>query len=377
VSAVSDRLPTFPWDRLEPYKTTARAHPGGIVDLSVGTPVDPVPEPIQKALVAAADSPGYPTVWGTPELRNAITGWVERRLGAREVTHRHVLPIVGSKELVAWLPTQLGLGPGDRVAYPRLAYPTYEVGARLARADYESYDDPTELDPEGLKLLWLNSPSNPTGRVLSKDELTRIVAWAREHGVLVLSDECYIELGWEADPVSVLHPDVCGGSYDGIVSVHSLSKRSNLAGYRAAFLAGDPAVLGPLLEIRKHGGMMTSAPTQAAVVAALGDDEHVHEQRERYAARRTLLRDALLGHGFRIEHSEASLYLWATRDESCWDTVAHLAERGILVAPGDFYGPAGDRFVRVALTATDERVAAAVERLQASPAPSGPLRPGP
>ncbi|MET9890834.1 bifunctional succinyldiaminopimelate transaminase/glutamate-prephenate aminotransferase [Streptomyces sp. NPDC006465] len=367
MSAVSDRLPTFPWDKLEPYKATAAAHPGGIVDLSVGTPVDPVPELIQKALVAAADSPGYPTVWGTPELRDALTGWVERRLGARDVTHRHVLPIVGSKELVAWLPTQLGLGPGDKVAYPRLAYPTYEVGARLARADHVVYDDPTELDPTGLKLLWLNSPSNPTGKVLSAADLTRIVAWAREHGILVFSDECYLELGWEADPVSVLHPDVCGGSYEGIVSVHSLSKRSNLAGYRAAFLAGDPAVLGELLAIRKHGGMMTSAPTQAAVVAALSDDTHVREQRDRYAARRTALRDALLDHGFRIEHSEASLYLWATRDESCWSTVAHLADLGILVAPGDFYGAAGEKFVRVALTASDERVAAAVERLRRAP----------
>ncbi|MFI6353195.1 bifunctional succinyldiaminopimelate transaminase/glutamate-prephenate aminotransferase [Streptomyces sp. NPDC050743] len=365
MSAVSDRLPTFPWDKLEPYKKTAAAHPDGIVDLSVGTPVDPVPELIQKALIDAADSPGYPTVWGTPALRDAITGWLERRLGARGVTHRHVLPVVGSKELVAWLPTQLGLGPGDKVAYPRLAYPTYEVGARLARADYEVYDDPRDLDSAGLRLLWLNSPSNPTGKVLSKQELTDIVAWAREHGVLLFSDECYLELGWEADPVSVLHPDVNGGSYDGIVAVHSLSKRSNLAGYRAAFVAGDPAVLGPLLEIRKHGGMMTSAPTQAAVVAALGDDAHVHEQRERYAARRDALRAALLGHGFRIEHSEASLYLWATRDESCWRTVAHLADLGILVAPGDFYGEAGEKFVRVALTATDERVRAAVSRLTA------------
>ncbi len=361
--SLRDRLPIFPWDRLEPYKKTAAAHQEGIVDLSVGTPVDPVPELIQKALIAAADSPGYPTVWGTPELRDAITGWAERRLGARGITHRHVLPIVGSKELVAWLPTQLGLGPGDKVAFPRLAYPTYEVGARLARADHEAYDDPTDLDPANLRLLWLNSPSNPTGKVLGKEELTRIVAWAREHGVLLFSDECYLELGWEADPVSVLHPDVNGGSHEGIVAVHSLSKRSNLAGYRAAFLAGDPAVLGPLLEIRKHGGMMTSAPTQAAVVAALGDDTHVREQRERYAARRAALRQALLSHGFRIEHSEASLYLWATRDEYCWDTVSHLAERGILVAPGDFYGPAGEKFVRVALTATDERIAAAVARL--------------
>ncbi|GHA44114.1 MULTISPECIES: bifunctional succinyldiaminopimelate transaminase/glutamate-prephenate aminotransferase [Streptomyces] len=365
MSAVSDRLPTFPWDKLEPYKKTAAAHPDGIVDLSVGTPVDPVPELVQKALIDAADSPGYPTVWGTPALRDAITGWLERRLGARGVTHRHVLPVVGSKELVAWLPTQLGLGPGDKVAYPRLAYPTYEVGARLARAEYEVYDDPRDLDPAGLKLLWLNSPSNPTGKVLSRQELTDIVAWARAHDVLVFSDECYLELGWEADPVSVLHPDVNGGSYDGIVAVHSLSKRSNLAGYRAAFAAGDPAVLGPLLEIRKHGGMMTSAPTQAAVVAALGDDAHVHEQRERYAARRAALRAALLADGFRIEHSEASLYLWATRGESCWTTVAHLADRGILVAPGDFYGEAGKNHVRVAFTATDERVRAAVARLSA------------
>ena len=360
---VSHLLPTFPWDRLEPYKATASAHPDGIVDLSVGTPVDSVPELVQAALSAAADSPGYPTVWGTPALRDALVGWTERRLGASGLTHHHVLPLVGSKELVASLPTQLGLGPGDRVAYPRLAYPTYEVGARLARADYVVYDDPWELDPAGLKLLWLNSPSNPTGRVLTAAELRRTVAWAREHGVLVVSDECYLELGWDAEPVSVLHPEVCGGSYDGLVAVHSLSKRSNLAGYRAAFLAGDPAVLGELLEIRKHSGLMVPAPVQAATVAALADTAHVAEQRERYARRRAALRGALEAYGFRIEHSEASLYLWATRDEPCWDTVADLAKHGVLVAPGEFYGEAGARFVRVAFTATDERVRAAVQRL--------------
>ncbi|MET9639690.1 MULTISPECIES: succinyldiaminopimelate transaminase [Streptomyces] len=364
MAAVSDRLPAFPWDKLEPYKKTAAAHPDGIVDLSVGTPVDPVPELIRQALIDAADSPGYPTVWGTAALRDAITGWLRGRLGASAAEHRNVLPVVGSKELVAWLPTQLGLGAGDQVAYPRLAYPTYEVGARLCGAEPVVYDDPTaDLDPARVKLLWLNSPSNPTGKVLAKDELVRIVAWAREHGILLFSDECYLELGWEAEPVSVLHDDVCGGSYEGIVAVHSLSKRSNLAGYRAAFVAGDADVLRELLEIRKHGGMMTPAPVQAATVAALGDDRHVAEQRERYAARRTALRAALEAHGFRVEHSEASLYLWVTRDEPCWDTVAHLAELGILVAPGDFYGEAGARFVRVALTATDERVEAAVKRL--------------
>ncbi|KDQ69328.1 succinyldiaminopimelate transaminase [Streptomyces halstedii] len=360
---VSSRLPVFPWDKLVPYKSTAAAHPDGVVDLSVGTPVDPVPELIRRALVSAADSPGYPTVWGTEALRDALTGWAGRRLGAAGLEHANVLPVVGSKELVAWLPTQLGLGAGDKVAHPRLAYPTYEVGARLCGAEPVAYDDPTELDPTGLRLLWLNSPSNPTGRVLSREELTRTVAWAREHGVLVFSDECYLELGWEAEPVSVLHPDVCGGTYEGLVAVHSLSKRSNLAGYRAAFVLGDAAVLGELLQIRKHGGMMIPAPVQAATVAALGDDTHVAEQRARYARRRTVLRAALEGHGFRVEHSEAGLYLWATRDEPCWETVAHLARLGILVAPGDFYGQAGDRFVRVAVTATDERVDAAVERL--------------
>ncbi|MEU8772709.1 succinyldiaminopimelate transaminase [Streptomyces sp. NPDC048606] len=363
MAAVSDRLPAFPWDKLEPYKATAAAHADGIVDLSVGTPVDPVPALVRRALTDAADSPGYPTVWGTPALRDAITGWLRDRLGASAAGHRNVLPVVGSKELVAWLPTQLGLGAGDKVAYPRLAYPTYEVGARLCGAEPVVYDDPTGLDPTGVRLLWLNSPSNPTGKVLPKEELIRVVAWAREHGILLFSDECYLELGWEAEPVSVLHDDVCGGSYEGIVAVHSLSKRSNLAGYRAAFIAGDADVLGELLEIRKHGGMMTPAPVQAAVVAALGDDEHVHEQRARYAARRDALRTALEAHGFRVEHSEASLYLWVTRDEPCWDTVAHLASLGILVAPGDFYGEAGASFVRVAFTATDERVAAAVKRL--------------
>lgn len=363
-SAVSARLPVFPWDRLEPYKATASAHPDGIVDLSVGTPVDPVPDLVQRALAGAADSPGYPTVWGTSALRDAIVDWCARRTGAVGLDHRGVLPVIGSKELVAALPGQLGLGPGDRVAYPEPAYPTYEVGARVARAEPVPYrGSPTALDPSGLRLLWLNSPANPTGRVLDLAELRAIVRWARRHGVLVVSDECYLELGWDAEPVSVLHPDVCGDSHHGLVAVHSLSKRSNLAGYRAAFLAGDAEVIGELLAVRKHAGMMLPAPVQAAMAVALGDQDHVTEQRARYAARRAALRAALTARGFAVEHSEASLYLWATRHEPCWDTVAELSKLGILVAPGDFYGAAGERFVRVAFTATDERVASAVARL--------------
>ena len=207
-----------------------------------------------------------------------------------------------------------------------------------------------------MPLVWLNTPANPTGRVLPVEHLRKVVTWARERGAVVAVDECYLECAWETEPVSVLDPAVNGGSLDSILAVHSLSKRSNLAGYRAAFVAGDPAIVSALREVRRHSGLMVPVPVQAAMEAALDDDGHIEEQRQRYHERRGLLRRALEGAGFRIDHSEASLYLWVTRDEPCMDTVAWLAERGILVAPGDFYGPAGARHVRVALTATDERV---------------------
>jgi succinyldiaminopimelate transaminase len=213
----------------------------------------------------------------------------------------------------------------------------------------------------------VNSPSNPTGRVLPAEHLRKVVAWARERGAVVASDECYISLGWEASPVSVLHPDVCGPSRDGVLAVHSLSKRSNLAGYRAGFVTGDPALVAGLLAVRKQAGMIMPGPVQAAMTAALDDDAHALEQFRRYAARRSQLRAALEPAGWRIDHSEAGLYLWATHPAcDCWSAAELLAaEGGILVAPGELYGPAGKRHVRVALTATDERIAAAAKRLAA------------
>ncbi len=353
----------FPWDRLAPYGAVAREHPGGVVDLSIGTPVDPTPSVVQAALAAAADSPGYPLTIGTPALREALVAWVSA-LGT-PVTAAQVVPSIGSKETVSLLPSLLGLAPGSQVLLPSLAYPTYDVGARLAGCVPVATDDPTAHDPSGVALVWVNSPSNPTGEVLTAERLRGIVAWGREHGVLVASDECYLELGWDVEPVSVLHPSVSGGSAEGVLAVHSLSKRSNLAGYRAASVAGDGEAVAALVEARKHLGLLMPGPVQAAMVAALGDHTHVAAQRAVYAARRALLLPAVRAAGFSVEHSEAGLYLWCTRGEPCWETVAALAAVGVLVAPGEFYGAAGASYVRFALTATDERIAAACERLAA------------
>jgi succinyldiaminopimelate transaminase len=362
-AVTSPRLPEFPWDSLAPAKARAASHPGGLVDLSVGTPVDPVPGVIRAALAAdAAQAPGYPPTWGTPRLREAVVAAMARRHGVSGLSPEAVLPTIGSKELVAWLPTLLGLKPDDLVVLPELAYPTYEVGARLAGARWVRSDSVVALGPRRVRLVWINSPSNPTGRVLPPEHLRKVVDWARERGALVASDECYLALS-DVESVSVLHPEVSGGSPEGLLAVHSLSKSSNLAGYRAGFVTGDPRLMAELLEVRKHAGMMVPRPVQAAMVAALGDDEHVRVQRSRYRARRERMRAALSAFGLRIEHSEAGLYLWATAGEPCRVTVHRLAERGVLVAPGEFYGPAGARHVRVAVTATDERIDEAARRL--------------
>ncbi|TQK70197.1 succinyldiaminopimelate transaminase [Nocardioides sp. SLBN-35] len=366
LGAVSGRLPDFPWDKLPQYAAQAREHDDGIVDLSIGTPVDPTPEVARAALAQAADSPGYPLTIGTPEVRRSVVDWLAGTHGVTGLGLDQVLPLIGSKEFIASLPTYLGLGPGDLIGYPALAYPTYEVGAALVGAKALATDALTTFGPETPKLLWVNSPSNPSGRVLPKEHLKKVVDWCRERGVLLVSDECYLDCVWEGEALSVLHPDISGGSAEGILVVHSLSKRSNLAGYRCAFVAGDRDVIAELLAVRKNLGLMMPAPQQHAMAAVLGDEAHVKEQHERYRARRTTLRAALEAAGYTIDHSEASLYLWTTKGPDgpdCWQMVADLAAQGILVAPGAFYGAAGSHHVRVALTATDERIAAAAARL--------------
>ncbi len=358
-------LPDFPWDALVPFGETARAHPDGIVDLSVGSPVDPTPQLVRDALVAATDAHAYPTTIGTTALQEAIVAWYARRRGV-DVERANVLPTVGSKELVALLPTLLGLRAGDVVVHPRAAYPSYAVGAAIVGATALPSDEPDEW-PAETRLVWLNSPGNPDGRVHSIEFLRRAVARARELGAVIANDECYAELGWNGEAVpSILDRRIIGDSRRLTLSVYSLSKQSNLAGYRAAFIAGCSDLVGELTQARKHAGLMVPAPVQAAMVAALSDDAHVAAQKERYRARRDRLVPALEGAGFRIDESAAGLYLWATRGEDSWATVAALADLGILVAPGAFYGDAGRAHVRVALTATDERVDAAAARLETS-----------
>ncbi|WP_291044735.1 succinyldiaminopimelate transaminase [Herbiconiux sp.] len=363
-------LPDYPWDQMEPYAATARAHPGGIVDLSIGSPVDPTPELVRSALAAATDAHAYPLTAGSVPLRTAIVSWWERRRGVTGLTEANVLPTIGSKEFVAWLPFMLGLGDGDVVVHPLAAYPTYAIGAQLAGATAVAADDP-ESWPTDTKLVWLNSPGNPDGRVLSVAELQAAVARARSLGAVIVGDECYAELGWDGpwanSPVpSLLEPRVTGGDLTGVLAAYSLSKQSNLAGYRAAFAAGDAALISRLLTVRKHAGMIPPAPVQAAMVAALGDDAHVAAQKELYRARRSVLRPALEAAGLRIDRSEAGLYLWATEGRDGWETIGRLASLGILAGPGHFYGSSYPGHVRFSLTATDERIAAAASRLSES-----------
>jgi len=349
------KLPDFPWDALAPYGAIAKKHPQGAIDLSVGTPVDPTPEFIQRAFQEAANSPSYPVTVGTPELRDAITAWAKKYLGASG--DFGVLPLIGSKEFVAWLPTFI---EAQSVLYPDVAYPTYLVGSLLA----EATATPVSLDATGwpqADMAWVNSPSNPTGRVHSESEFKAAIDWSRKNKSVVVSDECYLEFGDSVKPTSILN--YTGGDNTNILAVFSLSKRSSMAGYRAAFIVGDPALIARILEVRKHAGMMVPLPVQVAMVAALSDEEHVAQQRARYNARRAILAPALRAAGFTIENSEAGLYIWATRNENCWDSVSWLAELGIIATPGIFYGDLGASYIRIAMTATDAQISEAAARI--------------
>jgi succinyldiaminopimelate transaminase len=364
-----DRLPEYPWEQLKPYSAKAALHERGAVDLSVGSPVDPTPSIIQDALSDSSNAPGYPSTGGSSEFKNAVVEWFARRRGVPGLKPEQVMPTIGSKELISFLPLLMGLGPGDVVVQPKVAYTAYVVGAALCGAEIISEDDPAKW-PANAKLIWINSPGNPDGRVLDVDELKAAVDRARELGALLASDECYAELGWDewSDKLipSALDPRVCGDSHEGILVCYSLSKQSNLAGYRAAFAVGEASLVKGLVNLRMHSGLNTPAPTQKVMTVALGDYEHVAVEKELYRERREILLAAVRGYGFELSDSQAGLYLWATLGENCWKTVDRMAELGIVVVPGTFYGEHSTQHVRFSLTATDDKIEEAANRLRSA-----------
>lgn len=337
---------------MAPYGEKAKKYPGGFIDLSQGTPVDPTPTFIQEALTKASNSPSYPLTAGSSQLKDAIRAWATLNLGA--TGEFDVLPVIGSKEFVALLPTFL---QSKTVLYPKIAYPTYLVGALMASAKAI----PVEIDAKSwptADLAWINSPSNPTGQVQSDSEILATINWARNNGSVIASDECYLSFSKEAKSILSL----TGGNNEGVLAVHSLSKRSNLAGYRAAFVIGDSKLIDQIRQIRKHAGLIVPLPVQQAMIAALSDNNHAIEQAERYEKRRTKLITALSKAGFTIEHSQAGLYIWCSKNEDCYKTVDWFANLGVLVTPGSFYG--SEKFIRIALTATDESIDLVVERIK-------------
>jgi succinyldiaminopimelate transaminase len=368
--------PPYPYDRLRALERLADSLPGGVVDCSVGTPCDPVPEvAVAAAAAALPNAMGYPASAGSAALREAAAGWIRRRFGVA-VEAAHVGACVGTKELVASLPHLLRLrNPRrDTILYPAVAYPSYEMGAILAgcRAVPVALDSQWHLDlssiaaedAERALLLWVNEPGNPTSSVATGEQLTATAAWARAHGIVVASDECYAE--YAPEPATIL-----SSGLDDVLAMHSLSKRSNLAGMRVGFYAGDEELVEFLVETRKHAGLMAPVPMQAAAVAALGDDDHVSVQRARYAERRAFALDALAPLGLVHDGGPCSFYLWLRDEQGAddgWEIAAKLAQTaGLLVAPGDLYGPVGADHVRVALVQPRERFELAFDRLAHAP----------
>ena len=364
--------PPYPYERLDALKRLADSLPGGVVDCSIGTPCDPVPEvALRAAADALASSNGYPPSAGTAALRNAAAAWIDRRFGVI-VESANIGACVGTKELVASLPHLLRLRDPlrDTVLYPAIAYPSYEMGAVLAGCRavpvpldaqwHLDLDAITDADAKRALVVWINEPGNPSSSVADDAYFARVAAWARAHGVTVASDECYCE--FSPAPATVL-----AHGLDGVLAMHSVSKRSNLAGMRVGFYAGDPDLVTYLVETRKHAGLMAPTMVQAAAAAALGDDAHVDVQRRRYAERRDLVRDALAPYGLVHDGGETTFYLWMRTTDGAddgWEIAARLAhEAGLLVSPGDLYGALGADHVRIALVQPRERLELALDRL--------------
>jgi succinyldiaminopimelate transaminase len=367
-TGVSFTPPPYPYERLDVLRKLAAAHEGGPIECSIGTPIDAPPDAVLQELAKGTGARGYPTSQGSPDFRDAAASWMQRRFGVTVLTN-DVAACIGTKEFVGTLAGYLHLRAPERdtVLYPSISYPTYAMGATLAglrpipvkmrdgRLDLES------IDPDDVRralVLWSNSPSNPTGYL---DDLETIAEWGRRHDVPIASDECYAEFTWAGPPRSILEHGT-----DGVLAVHSSSKRSNLAGIRAGFYAGDEELVGFLKSVRQHAGFMVPAPIQAAVAVAYGDDEHVNIQRERYRNRLAMMSEALEDFGVDAPMPEGAFYLWCSKEGlDGWALARELAERSALVvSPGELYGEDGRDFVRLAVVQSDERLALAAARLR-------------
>ncbi|MBI0062287.1 succinyldiaminopimelate transaminase [Bifidobacterium apousia] len=366
----------YDWSRIDPYRRRAEQCPGGLVDLSVGSPVDPVPRSVREALAAAADdgqARGYPKTAGDGPLRQAVADWFRRCRGVDlDALGANLVPTVGSKEAVALMASLLHLGPGDRVVQPRVSYPTYAIGTQLAGAQVTTVEDPADTDSwvdlPGVRAIWINSPGNPSGRVIDRAGLAKIVQAARSIGATVLSDECYALLDWsgsvQASPC-ILESQVCGGDASGILCLYSMSKQSNMAGYRAALVAGDAQLVKAMTAYRKQVGLIVPGPVQGAMRAALEDGEAVTAQRDVYARRLHALTEALGAYGYDAVMPQGGLYIWAqARSGDCWADMAELSRLGILASPGEFYGDG--RYLRFSSTITDEQLDLALGRLRSA-----------
>ncbi len=362
--------PPYPYDRLSGIKEAASQHEGGAIDCSIGTPVDAPPPFVIEELARGTGARSYPPSVGTTTYRQALVDWLSRRFGVT-LDPSQVAACVGTKEFVASTAQYLHLRrpEKDTVLYPAISYPTYAMGATLAglrpvpvalRDGVLDLSSISEDDVARALVLWSNSPSNPTGEL---DDLAAVAAWGRAHDVLVISDECYAEFTWATTPQSILQHGT-----DGVVAVHSISKRSNLAGIRAGFFAGDADVVQYLQSVRQHAGLMVPGPVQSSVALAFADDEHVATQRAVYFERLTLLSGALEAIGVHAPMPAGGFYLWCRRDgDDGWSLAQQLAElSGLITSPGELYGDAGSDFVRIAVVQPTERIALAATRLVAS-----------
>ena len=369
--------PPYPYERLNGAKARAAerfAGRGGLVDCSIGTPCDPPPDEVLEAMGNSGTERGYPTSPGSPAYREAAAGWMRRRFGVTVDPVSEVAACVGTKEFVATTAQFLKLRMPDRdtVLYPSVSYPTYAMGATLAGARAVPVPelpggglDLDAVDPSDVAralLLWVNSPSNPTGLL---SDLDRSAQWGRNRGIPVFSDECYAEFTWDGPARSILESGT-----EGVVAVHSLSKRSNLAGVRAGFYAGDAALVAYLLDVRRHAGLMVPGPVQAGTVVALEDDVHVQVQRERYRHRLTFMAEVLTGVGLPVEMPAGAFYLWVPVPQAHvdgWALCEWLAdEAGLLVSPGELYGECGSGHIRVAVVQPMDRLELVAERLSSA-----------